>query len=95
VRSSIASNAFLLIVDIHTLLLGRFTMVREFCLPESIGLGNTKRSIADQHPPKRATNPANSQPSLKKIFDEIEEIRSRAKKLKGLSVKDSIEDGRR
>ena len=38
--------------------------------------------------------PARSKMSLKEIFDDIEQIRTHAKRVKGLSVKKLIEEGR-
>jgi prevent-host-death family protein len=39
--------------------------------------------------------PATKQVNIAQIFAEIEEIRKRAKPLKGITVKDLIEEGRR
>lgn len=38
--------------------------------------------------------PARPDVSLKEVFDDIDKIRKRAKRLKGFTVKDLVEDGR-
>lgn len=38
--------------------------------------------------------PANPDVSLKEVFDDIDKIRKRTKRLKGFTVKDLVEDGR-
>jgi hypothetical protein len=58
-------------------------------------LRNTRPNIENRRTTKRRSIPPQTGPTLKKIFDGIEKIRRRAKKLKGLSVKDLIEDDRR
>jgi hypothetical protein len=57
-------------------------------------LRNAKQNQQDERFPAEQSDSANSDSGLKKIFEEIELIRRRVKKPKGVRPKDLIEQGR-